>query len=72
MIRQKRSIKEWAKEICRCEAILENELSTSLEVERAEWKINSIMSLFAEDPENLIFLVLEVEKLIFETLDKDK
>ncbi len=69
MLKQKSSIKKWAKEICRCEAVFEDEKSTELEQQQAQWKISSIMAMFDNDPDSLMALVLEVEKLILETLD---
>lgn len=70
MLKQKSSIKKWANEIYRCESVFEDENSTQLEQEQAQWKIEAIMSMFENDQDSLMTLVLEIERLLFETLDK--
>lgn len=70
MLKSKASLEKWAKEIVRCEMILENPSSSALEVQQAEWKIEAIMELYAEDFEATLMLAMYVEDLITKTFDK--
>ena len=71
MLRSKGVLDRWANEIVRCELILENENSSSKEKEQAEWKIEAVMRLYENSPNNLAKLIEAVEKKMFlETFDK--
>ena len=48
MIKQKNSIEKWAKEIVRCELILQDTHSSQEEVEQATWKQEAIVNLFSD------------------------
>ncbi|MCF0124561.1 MAG: hypothetical protein HUJ68_02185 [Clostridia bacterium] len=56
-------VKDWAQEIIRCQLVIDDEVSTDLEKEQAEWKINSIANKFCHDPNKLMILLNEVEKI---------
>ena len=71
MLRSRGALDRWADEIIRCELILENENSSSKEKEQAEWKIEAVMRLYENSPDNLAKLIEAVEKKMFlETFDK--
>ena len=65
MIKQKNSIEKWAKEIVRCELILQDEHSSQEEVEQATWKQEAIVNLFSHEPDLLFELLLAVEEKMY-------
>lgn len=73
MIKQKNSIEKWAKEIVRCELILQDAYSSQEEIEQATWKQDEIVNMFSHEPDLLFELFTAVEeKLFFEQFDKNK
>lgn len=73
MIKQKKSIEKWAKEIVRCELILQDVNSSQEEVEQATWKQEAIVNLFSHEPDLLFELLSAVEeKMFLEQFDKNK
>ena len=73
MIKQKKSIEKWAKEIVRCELILQDTRSSQEEVEQATWKQEAIVNLFSHEPDLLFELLSAVEENMFlEQFDKNK
>ena len=73
MIKQKNSIEKWAKEIVRCELILQDAYSSQEEIEQATWKQDAIVNMFSREPDLLFELFAAVEKkLFFEPFDKNK
>ena len=73
MIKQKKSIEKWAKEIVRCELILQDTRSSQEEVEQATWKQEAIVNLFSHEPDLLFELLSAVEeKMFLEQFDKIK
>ena len=73
MIKQKKSIEKWAKEIVRCELILQDTHSSLKEVEQAIWKQEAIVNLFSHEPDLLFELLSAVEeKMFLEQFDKNK
>ena len=73
MIKQKKSIEKWAKEIVRCELILQDAHSSLEEVEQATWKQEAIVNLFSHEPDLLFELLSAVEeKMFLEQFDKNK
>ena len=73
MIKQKKSIEKWAKEIVRCELILQDTHSSLKEVEQAMWKQEAIVNLFSHEPDLLFELLSAVEeKMFLEQFDKYK
>lgn len=73
MIKQKKSIEKWAKEIVRCELILQDTRSSQEEVEQATWKQEAIVNLFSHEPDLLFELLSAVEeKMFLEQFDKNK
>ena len=73
MIKQKKSIEKWAKEIVRCELILQDTHSSQEEVEQATWKQEAIINLFAHEQDLLFELFSTVEeKMFLEQFDKSK
>lgn len=73
MIKQKNSIEKWAKEIVRCELILQDVHSSQEEVEQATWKQEAIVNLFSHEPDLLFELLSAVEeKMFLEQFDKNK
>ena len=73
MIKQKKSIEKWAKEIVRCELILQDVHSSKEEVEQATWKQEAIVNLFAHEQDLLFELFSAVEeKMFLEQFDKIK
>ena len=76
MIKQKNSIEKWAKEIVRCELILQDVYSSQEEIEQATWKQDAIVNMFSHEPD-LLFELFELfaaveKKLFFEPFDKNK
>ena len=65
MIKQKKSIEKWAKEIVRCELILQDTHSSLKEVEQAMWKQEAIVNLFSREPDLLFELLSTVEEKMF-------
>ena len=65
MIKQKKSIEKWAKEIVRCELILQDTHSSLKEVEQAMWKQEAIVNLFSQEPDLLFELLSTVEEKMF-------
>ena len=65
MIKQKKSIEKWAKEIVRCELILQDVHSSREEVKQATWKQESIVNLFSHEPDLLFELLLAVEEKMY-------
>ena len=65
MIKQKKSIEKWAKEIVRCELILQDTRSSQEEVEQATWKQEAIVNLFSHEPDLLFELLSAVEEKMF-------
>ena len=65
MIKQKKSIEKWAKEIVRCELILQDTRSSQEEVEQATWKQEAIVNLFSLEPDLLFELLLAVEEKMY-------
>ena len=65
MIKQKKSIEKWAKEIVRCELILQDVHSSLKEVEQAMWKQEAIVNLFSHEPDLLFELLLAVEEKMY-------
>ena len=65
MIKQKKSIEKWAKEIVRCELILQDTHSSLKEVEQAMWKQEAIVNLFAHEQDLLFELLSAVEEKMF-------
>ena len=65
MIKQKKSIEKWAKEIVRCELILQDTHSSLKEVEQAMWKQEAIVNLFAHEQDLLFELFSAVEEKMF-------
>ena len=65
MIKQKKSIEKWAKEIVRCELILQDVHSSREEVEQATWRQESIVNLFSHEPDLLFELLLAVEEKMY-------
>lgn len=73
MIKQKKSIEKWAKEIVRCELILQDTRSSQEEVEQATWKQEAIVNLFSHEPDLLFELLSAIEeKMFLEQFDKNK
>lgn len=73
MIKQKKSIEKWAKEIVRCELILQDAHSSLKEVGQATWKQEAIVNLFSHEPDLLFELLSAVEeKMFLEQFDKNK
>ena len=73
MIKQKKSIEKWAKEIVRCELILQDAHSSQEEVEQATEKQEAIVNLFSHEPDLLFELLSAVEeKMFLEQFDKNK
>lgn len=73
MIKQKKSIEKWAKEIVRCELILQDAHSSQEEVEQATGKQEAIVNLFSHEPDLLFELLSAVEeKMFLEQFDKNK
>ena len=73
MIKQKKSIEKWAKEIVRCELILQDAHTSLKEVEQATWKQEAIVNLFSNEPDLLFELLSAVEeKMFLEQFDKNK
>ena len=73
MIKQKNRIEKWAKEIVRCELILQDVHSSQEEVEQATWKQEAIVNLFSHEPDLLFELLSAVEeKMFLEQFDKNK
>ena len=73
MIKQKKSIEKWAKEIVRCELILQATHSSLKEFEQAMWKQEAIVNLFSHEPDLLFELLSAVEeKMFLEQFDKNK
>ena len=69
MIKQKKSIEKWAKEIVRCELILQDVHSSKEEVEQAY----EPDLLFSYEPDSLFELLSAVEeKMFLEQFDKNK
>lgn len=65
MIKQKKSIEKWAKEIVRCELILQDVHSSLKEVGQATWKQEAIVNLFAHEQDLLFELFSAVEEKMF-------
>ena len=65
MIKQKKSIEKWAKEIVRCELILQDVHSSKEEVEQATWKQEAIVNLFSHEQDLLFELFSAVEEKMF-------
>ena len=65
MIKQKKSIEKWAKEIVRCELILQDVHSSLKEVGQATWKQEAIVNLFSHEPDLLFELLLAVEEKMY-------
>lgn len=65
MIKQKKSIEKWAKEIVRCELILQDAHSSQEEVEQATEKQEAIVNLFAHEQDLLFELFSAVEEKMF-------
>ena len=65
MIKQKKSIEKWAKEIVRCELILQDAHSSKEEVEQATWKQEAIVNLFSHEQDLLFELFSAVEEKMF-------
>ena len=65
MIKQKKSIEKWAKEIVRCELILQDTHSSLKKVEQAMWKQEAIVNLFSHEPDLLFELLLAVEEKMY-------
>jgi hypothetical protein len=73
MIKKKKSIEKWAKEIVRCELILQDVHSSLKEVGQATWKQEAIVNLFSHEPDLLFELLSAVEeKMFLEQFDKNK
>ena len=73
MIKQKKSIEKWAKEIVRCELILQDAHSSQEEVEQATEKQEAIVNMFSHEPDLLFELLSAVEeKMFLEQFDKNK
>ena len=73
MIKQKKSIEKWAKEIVHCELILQDVHSSKEEVEQATEKQEAIVNMFSHEPDLLFELLSAVEeKMFFEPFDKNK
>lgn len=73
MIKQKKNIEKWAKEIVRCELILQDVHSSLKEVGQATWKQEAIVNLFSHEPDLLFELLSAVEeKMFLEQFDKNK
>lgn len=73
MIKQKNSIEKWAKEIVRCELILQDAYSSQEEIEQATWKQDAIVNMFSHEPDLLFELLSAVEeKMFLEQFDKNK
>lgn len=71
MLKSKKLIEKWAKEIVRCEQVLSDKNSTQEQIRQAEWKIESIMELYGSDFEATMLLVVKIEELMFsQTFDK--
>ena len=65
MIKQKKSIEKWAKEIVRCELILQDVHSSLKEVGQATWKQEAIVNLFSHEPDSLFELLSAVEEKMY-------
>ena len=65
MIKQKKSIEKWAKEIVRCELILQDVHSSKEEVEQATEKQEAIVNMFSHEPDLLFELLSAVEEKMF-------
>ena len=65
MIKQKKSIEKWAKEIVRCELILQDAHSSQEEIKQATWKQEAIVNLFAHEQDLLFELFSAVEEKMF-------
>ena len=65
MIKQNKSIEKWAKEIVRCELILQDVHSSLKEVGQATWKKEAIVNLFSHEPDLLFELLLAVEEKMY-------
>lgn len=61
---KQKKAKELAKEIYRCETILQSQESTELEVQQAITKIKMITRAYQNDFEMLLLLDLEVQKML--------
>ena len=73
MIKQKKSIEKWAKEIVRCELILQDAYSSQEEAEQATEKQEAIVNMFSHEPDLLFELLSAVEeKMFLEQFDKNK
>ena len=73
MIKQKKSIEKWAKEMVRCELILQDAHSSQEEVEQATEKQEAIVNMFSHEPDLLFELLSAVEeKMFLEQFDKNK
>ena len=73
MIKQKKSIEKWAKEIVHCELILQDAHSSQEEVEQATEKQEAIVNMFSHEPDLLFELLSAVEeKMFLEQFDKNK
>lgn len=73
MIKQKKSIEKWAKEIVRCELILQDAHSAQEEVKQAAEKQEAIVNMFSHEPDLLFELLSAVEENMFlEQFDKNK
>ena len=73
MIKQKKSIEKWAKEIVRCELILQDAHSSQEEVEQATERQEAIVNMFSHEPDLLFELLSAVEeKMFLEQFDKNK
>ena len=73
MIKQKKSIEKWAKEIVHCELILQDAPSSQEEIEQATEKQEAIVNMFSHEPDLLFELLSAVEeKMFFEPFDKNK
>ena len=65
MIKQKKSIEKWTKEIVRCELILQDVHSSKEEVEQATEKQEAIVNMFSHEPDLLFELLLAVEEKMY-------
>ena len=65
MIKQKKSIEKWAKEIVRCELILQDVHTSLKEVAQATWKQEAIVNLFSHEPDLLFELLSAVEEKMY-------
>ena len=65
MIKQKKSIEKWAKEIVRCELILQDAHSSQEEIEQATEKQEAIVNMFSHEPDLLFELFSAVEEKMY-------